>query len=80
MLDAAAAERIGLVNRVVPRESFEAEWRGLARSLANPSAAEVKWVLAGASADEAVAAFARLWVSDEHWAAADRLQQGRAKS
>lgn len=77
MLDAAAAERIGLVNRVVPRESFEAEWRGLARSLANRSASEIKRVLAGASADEAVAAFARLWVSDEHWAAADALQQQR---
>jgi enoyl-CoA hydratase len=26
----------------------------------------------GASTEEAVAAFARLWVSDEHWAAADK--------
>ncbi|CAJ1508948.1 enoyl-CoA hydratase/isomerase family protein [[Mycobacterium] holstebronense] len=77
MLDASAAERIGLINRVVPRESFDAEWRALARSLANPSAGEIKRVLGGASADEAVAAFARLWVADEHWQAADRLQQGR---
>ena len=73
MLDAPAAERIGLINRVVPRESFDAEWRALARSLANPSAGEIKRVLGGASADEAVAAFARLWVADEHWAAADRV-------
>jgi len=80
MLDSAAAQRIGLVNQVVPRQSFDAEWRALARSLANPSAAEIKRVLAGASPDEAVAAFARLWVSDEHWAAADRLQQRRAQS
>lgn len=80
MLDAPAAERIGLVNRVVPRESFDTEWRALARSLANPSAAKIKRVLGGASPDEAVAAFARLWVSDEHWAAADQLQQRRAQS
>lgn len=77
MLDAPAAERIGLINRVVPRESFDADWRSLARSLANPSAGEIKRVLGGASADEAVAAFARLWVADAHWEAADRLQQGR---
>jgi len=77
MLDASAAERIGLINRVVPRESFDAEWRALARSLANQSAGEIKRVLGGATADEAVAAFARLWVADEHWEAADRLQQGR---
>lgn len=77
MLDAPAAERIGLINRVVPRESFDADWRSLARSLANPSAGEIKRVLGGASADEAVSAFARLWVADAHWEAADRLQQGR---
>lgn len=75
MLDAPAAERIGLFNRVVPRESFDAQWRALARSLANPSAGEIKRVLAGASAEEAVNAFARLWVSDEHWEAADRVTQ-----
>lgn len=77
MLDAAEAHRIGLINRVVPRESFDAEWRALARSLANTSAGEIKRVLGGATPDEAGAAFARLWVADEHWAAADRLQQGR---
>ena len=77
MLDAPAAERIGLINRVVPRDSFDADWRALARSLANPSATEIKRVIDGASPDEAVAAFARLWVADEHWAAADRLQQQR---
>ncbi|WP_046321105.1 enoyl-CoA hydratase/isomerase family protein [Mycobacterium sp. UM_Kg1] len=77
MLDAPAAERIGLINRVVPRESFDADWRSLARSLANPSAGEIKRVIGGAAAEEAVAAFARLWVADAHWEAADRLQQGR---
>jgi hypothetical protein len=37
-------------------------------------------VVAGASAPEAVAAFARLWVSDEHWAAADRLMNRNKRS
>ncbi len=79
VLDASEAERVGLINRVVPRASFAAEWRALARALATRPAGEVKRVLAGASPDEAVAAFARLWVSDEHWAAADRLQQRRTE-
>lgn len=79
VLDATAAERIGLVNRVVPRSSFAADWRALARALATRPAGEIKRVIAGASPDEAVAAFARLWVSDEHWAAADRLQQRRSQ-
>jgi hypothetical protein len=29
----------------------------------------------GVSTTEAVAAFARLWVSDEHWAAADKVMK-----
>jgi enoyl-CoA hydratase len=29
----------------------------------------------GASTTEAVTAFARLWVADEHWAAADRVMK-----
>ncbi len=78
VLDAAEAHRVGLVDAVVPRASFEEEWRAVARKLATLSAGEIKRVVAGASAPEAVAAFARLWVSDEHWAAADRVMN-RAK-
>ncbi|HET9874234.1 MAG TPA: enoyl-CoA hydratase/isomerase family protein [Mycobacterium sp.] len=78
-LDAAAAERIGLVNRVVPRDSFAVEWRALARALATRPAGEIKRVIAGVPPDDAVAAFARLWISDEHWAAAERLQQRRTE-
>src|SRR5271157_4510498 len=35
VLDAAEAERIGLVDRVFARSSFDAGWRSIARSLAN---------------------------------------------
>jgi len=80
ILDAAEAHRVGLVDVVVPRESFEDEWRTLARKLATPSAGEIKRVVAGASAPEAVAAFARLWASDEHWAAADRVLSRNKRS
>ncbi|WP_067693808.1 enoyl-CoA hydratase/isomerase family protein [Nocardia jejuensis] len=72
-LDAFEAERVGLIQKVFPRADFEGGWRALARSLANRPAGEIKRVLAGVSAQEAVTAFARLWVQDEHWAAADRV-------
>ncbi|MFI2228438.1 enoyl-CoA hydratase/isomerase family protein [Nocardia testacea] len=73
ILSAADAERVGLVDRVLPRAEFGTGWRALARSLANPSAGAVKRVVDGASPQEAVAAFAELWVADAHWAAADRV-------
>ncbi len=73
ILDAAGAERVGLVDRVVPRSAFDDEWRTAARKLAERPAAEIKRVIAGSSPDEAIAAFAGLWVSDDHWAAADRV-------
>jgi enoyl-CoA hydratase/carnithine racemase len=73
VLDAAEAERLGLVDLVLPRASFEDGWRSLALSLANSSAGEIKRVMAGASPAEAVTAFARLWIADEHWAAAGKV-------
>lgn len=72
ILPAAEAERIGLIDQVLPRESFDDDWRAIARKLAHRAAGEIKRVMKGASTDEAVDAFARLWVSDEHWAAADK--------
>ena len=80
VLDAAEAHRVGLVDVVVPRASFEEEWRTVARKLATLPAGEIKRVVAGASAPEAVAAFARLWVTDEHWAAADRVMNRGKRS
>jgi enoyl-CoA hydratase len=72
-LDAAEAERIGLVDVVLPRPSFEEGWRSVARSLARRPAAEIKRVISGVSPDEAIASFARLWVADAHWQAADQV-------
>jgi enoyl-CoA hydratase len=73
IMEAAEAERFGLIDRVFPRESFEEGWRTLARSLATDSAGSIKRVVGGVPPAEAVAAFARLWVADAHWAAADRV-------
>jgi len=74
VLDATEAERLGLVDRVLPRADFEEGWRSLARSLATLPAQEIKRVMAGdLTAEEAAHAFARLWVADEHWQAAERV-------
>jgi enoyl-CoA hydratase len=73
VLDAAEAERLGLIDRVLPRYDFDNGWRQVARVLAGRPAGEIKRVINGASPDEAVASFARLWVSDAHWQAADRV-------
>ena len=75
VLTADQAERVGLVDRVLPRATFESEWRSLARALANRPARDIKRVMSGVPASDAVAAFASLWVSDEHWAAADRVMK-----
>lgn len=73
VLDAGEAERFGLLDRVLPRTEFEEGWRSLARALANDPAGEIKRVLAGVPAEEAIAAFAHLWVKDAHWDAADKV-------
>jgi enoyl-CoA hydratase/carnithine racemase len=74
ILGAAEAERLGLLDQVLPRASFDQGWRGLARSLATGPAGEIKRVIGpGTTPDEAARAFARLWVRDAHWEAADRV-------
>ncbi|WP_167099626.1 enoyl-CoA hydratase/isomerase family protein [Mycobacterium sp. DL592] len=78
ILRATEAHQLGLIDRVVPRASFADEWRSLAKSLANRPAGEIKKVIAGATPQQAIDAFAGLWVSDEHWDAADRVMN-RAK-
>ena len=78
-LSAAEAERIGLVDLVFPRSSFEEDWRSVARSLARHPATEIKRVIRGVSPDEAIASFARLWVADPHWQAAERVMNRNTK-
>ncbi|AKS33278.1 enoyl-CoA hydratase/isomerase family protein [Mycolicibacterium goodii] len=73
VLDATEAERVGLVDQVLARAEFADGWRAIARALAGRPAGEIKRVMGGVAATEAVAAFARLWVADEHWAAADKV-------
>ncbi len=74
VLDAAEARREGLVDVVLPRDGFAEGWRALARSLATAQAREIKNLTTRTrTAEEAAAAFARLWVSDEHWQAAERV-------
>lgn len=77
-LSAVEAERIGLVDLVLPRSSFDEGWRSVARSLARRPAAEVKRVISGVSPDEAIASFARLWVAEAHWRAAERVMNRSA--
>lgn len=78
IVTATDAHRIGLIDQVIPRDSFDEQWRLVARLLATTPAGEVKRVMRGVPTTEAVAAFARLWVSDEHWAAADKvMNKGR---
>jgi hypothetical protein len=64
---------MGLVDLVLPRASFDDGWRSIARSLARQPATEIKRVISGVPADEAIASFARLWVADAHWQAAERV-------
>jgi enoyl-CoA hydratase len=74
----AEASRIGLVDRVYPRSSFESSWRGLAAAIAASPSRPLKSVIAAAAPHHhaaleasASAAFASLWVDDAHWAAVD---------
>lgn len=73
ILRAEEAERVGLVDRVLPREEFDSGWRALGHALANESSAPIKRVMNGATPAEAVDAFATLWVADAHWEAADKV-------
>ena len=78
-LNAVEAERIGLVDLVLPRTAFDEGWRAVARSLARHPATEIKRVISGVSPDEAIASFARLWVADAHWRAAERVMNRTAR-
>jgi enoyl-CoA hydratase/carnithine racemase len=81
-LGTAEAHRIGLIDRVYPRAEFEESWRALARRIAASPARPIKSVIARAAPHQhpafeqpAAAAFAELWTSDAHWAAAADLRR-----
>jgi len=85
--DARSAQRLGLVDLVVPRESFDVEWRAMACQIAQTapgSSRAVKSVVGAAAPSthrdleaDAADAFARLWTADEHWAAVEALEEKR---
>lgn len=82
-LTATDAERIGLVDMVAPRADFETAVHELAAAfgqLPPHAAASIKSVIAAARPHvhrdleaPAVAHFAGLWTSDEHWRAAEQM-------
>ena len=73
-LVAAEAERVGLIRAGRPaRRRSSDEWRAWRARWPTAPAGEIKRVIRARRHEEAVAAFARLWVADEHWAAADRV-------
>ncbi|HTJ66176.1 MAG TPA: enoyl-CoA hydratase/isomerase family protein [Actinospica sp.] len=78
VLDAEQAERIGLIDHVLPRPEFEQGWRTIARSLATAQAREIKrLVTRHPTPEDAAEAFAHFWVAQEHWDAAERTTRGR---
>jgi enoyl-CoA hydratase/carnithine racemase len=86
--DATAAHEIGLVDLVVPRATFDAEWRALAAKLAGLAPGTTRAVkevvnaarpsIHPASRDRAIELFAALWAAPEHWAAVDAATAKRA--
>jgi enoyl-CoA hydratase/carnithine racemase len=85
--DAEQAQRIGLLDLVVPRSEFNEQWRNSAEgfaALAPGATRAIKSVIASfapAVHDDtranAVAQFANLWVGDAHWAAVAALSRGK---
>jgi enoyl-CoA hydratase/carnithine racemase len=86
LVSAAAAERWGLLEEVVPRETFDARCIALRESIAARPAAALRGLKAIAcqvrppvndiTATDAVRCFAESWVSEDHWSAVS-AQAGR---
>jgi enoyl-CoA hydratase/carnithine racemase len=87
LYDAATAQRLGLVDVVAPRATFDDEWQSLARRMATsaPGTTHAVKAVVGAAvpsfhpelASDAADAFARLWTADAHWAAVEALEAKR---
>lgn len=87
LYDAPAALQLGLVDVVVPRATFDADWRAIADRLAASAPGTTRAVKAvvGAAVPTvhpeleagATDAFARLWTAEPHWAAVEALEEKR---
>jgi enoyl-CoA hydratase/carnithine racemase len=87
LYDAPSAQRLGLVDLVVPRARFDGEWQALAGRLAAAAPGTMRAVKSVISAAApafhpeleagASAAFAKLWTAEAHWAASEALEQER---
>ena len=87
LYDAPTAQRLGLVDMVVPRNTFDTEWRRLARQMADAAPGTTRAVKSVISAAvpsvhpdleaDATEAFAQLWTGHAHWTAAEELEQKR---
>jgi enoyl-CoA hydratase/carnithine racemase len=87
LYDATAAQRLGLIDLVVPRAAFDKEWRELAAKIADaaPGTSRAVKAVIGASEpsthphleSDATRAFAELWIADAHWAAVEQLERKR---
>jgi enoyl-CoA hydratase/carnithine racemase len=87
--DAAAAERLGLIDRVVPRDDFDRTWQALAAQIAAtaPGASRaIKRVIDAAVPavrddlrERATDAFATLWAAPAHWDAVDAMTAQRSQ-
>ncbi len=85
--DAPTAQRIGLIDVVVPRAGFDDRWRALAGRMADTAPGTtraVKSVIDAATPSihpeleaGATDAFARLWTAQAHWAAVEAMEQRR---
>jgi enoyl-CoA hydratase/carnithine racemase len=90
VFDAPTAQRLGLVDVVVPRAAFDDEWWRLARRMAAAAPGTtraVKSVITAAAPSlhpeleaDATDAFARLWTAEAHWEAVEALQEARRPS
>jgi enoyl-CoA hydratase/carnithine racemase len=90
LYDAPTAQKMGLIDIVVPRAAFEEEWRALARRMAAaaPGAMRAVKAVVDAAAPSsrpeleagATAAFGQLWAADAHWAAVEAVDKKRRTS
>jgi enoyl-CoA hydratase/carnithine racemase len=90
LYDAPTAQRLGLIDVVVPRATFDDEWRSVARRMAAAAPGTtraVKSVITAAAPSlhpeleaGATDAFARLWTAEAHWEAVEALQETRRPS